>query len=96
LEFRSNHFPLQLFKFILNKQSLIALSVLPPNLYALFVSCKSLDLNAKLADIGMIPGSIWKIVNRLPFSGPLVLSNGPIRISVRREDAAQILMEVNS
>jgi len=75
---------------------LIALSTLPPQHSALFVSCKSQDLSAKLADIGMIPGSIWKIVNQVPFSGPMVLSNGPIRISIRKEDAANILMQVNS
>jgi Fe2+ transport system protein FeoA len=44
----------------------------------------------------MIPGTIWKIVNQIPFSGPLVLSNGPIRISVRKEDADFIFMEENS
>jgi Fe2+ transport system protein FeoA len=75
---------------------LVSLSILPANHQALFVSCQIPGLNAKLADLGMIPGTIWKIVNQIPFSGPLVLSNGPIRISVRKEDADFIFMEENS
>jgi Fe2+ transport system protein FeoA len=41
----------------------------------------------------MIPGSVWRLIRKIPFSGPLVLSNGNTRISVRMEDASSIFVD---
>ena len=59
----------------------------------LFKSCSLPDLNARLADMGMIPGTIWKLIQKVPFSGPFILSNGETRISVRKADAEQIFVD---
>jgi Fe2+ transport system protein FeoA len=59
----------------------------------LFKSCTLPDLNARLADMGMIPGTIWKLIQKVPFSGPLILSNGETRISVRKADAEKIFVD---
>jgi Fe2+ transport system protein FeoA len=72
---------------------LIPLITLKPEHKALFVTCSLPDLNSKLADFGMIPGSVWRLIRKIPFSGPLVLSNGNTRISVRMEDASSIFMD---
>ena len=95
MELQSNPIPLHLFKIILNKKKLITLSTLPINQFAYFVSCQASDLNARLADVGMMPGTIWKVIQKIPFAGPLVLSNGNIHISLRAEDAGKIIMQPN-
>jgi Fe2+ transport system protein FeoA len=41
----------------------------------------------------MVPGSIWEILGKIPFSGPLIVGNESIRISIRPEDADSILVE---
>ncbi len=57
------------------------------------MSCRLVNLYPKLADMGLIEGSIWKVIQKMPFHGPLVLSNGSSRISIREEDARSILMQ---
>jgi Fe2+ transport system protein FeoA len=42
----------------------------------------------------MIPGSIWKLIRKIPFSGPFILSNGNSRISIRKEDASRIFIDL--
>jgi Fe2+ transport system protein FeoA len=58
-----------------------------------FRSCTLPDLNLRLADMGMVPGSIWEMIRKIPFSGPLILGNGHTQISLREEDAARIMVE---
>jgi Fe2+ transport system protein FeoA len=41
----------------------------------------------------MIPGTTWEVMGKIPFSGPLIVGNGSIRISIRPEDAAKISVE---
>jgi len=72
---------------------LIPLTDLTPDHQALIVSCSIPLLSAKLADIGMLPGTVWKLIKVVPFAGPLILSNGNTRLSIRREDAKTILVE---
>jgi Fe2+ transport system protein FeoA len=55
-----------------------------------FVSCSQPALCSRLADLGMIPGTVWEVLGRISFSGPLIVGNGSIRISIRPEDAAKI------
>ena len=73
---------------------MIPLISLPPDRNALFISCNLPDLNSRLADVGMIPGSIWKLIRKIPFSGPFILSNGNSRISIRKEDASRIFIDL--
>jgi len=58
-----------------------------------FISCSLPSLCSRLADVGMVPGSVWEIIAKIPFSGPLILANGMIRISVREQDATRIMVE---
>jgi len=37
---------------------------------------------------------VWKLVRKIPFSGPLILSDGNARISIRQKDASTIFVEV--
>jgi Fe2+ transport system protein FeoA len=67
--------------------------MLLPDHQALFVTCNLPVLSAKLADIGMLPGTLWKLLSKTPFSGPVIIGNGQTRLSIRREDADSILME---
>lgn len=72
---------------------MIPLSDLSFDNQVLFVSCGIPTLAAKLADIGMLPGTAWKLLVKVPFSGPLVISDGNTRLSIRREDAKKIIMD---
>jgi Fe2+ transport system protein FeoA len=69
------------------------LSELPPACPAVFLSCSETSIYPKLADMGLIEGSTWQVIQKMPFSGPLVISNGSSRISIRQEDARSILMQ---
>jgi Fe2+ transport system protein FeoA len=66
---------------------------LAPENQAVFMSCKSQTLYAKLADMGLIEGSVWEVIKKMPFHGPLILGNGSCRISIREEDADLVWME---
>lgn len=66
---------------------------LAPGSQALFLSCSSQAIYPKLADMGLIEGSTWTVIQKMPFHGPLVISNGSSRISIREEDARFILMQ---
>jgi Fe2+ transport system protein FeoA len=43
--------------------------------------------------MGLIKGSTWRVIQKMPFSGPLVIGNGSSRISIRQEDAQSIMMQ---
>ena len=47
----------------------------------------------RLADVGMIPGTVWEVLGKISFSGPLIVGNGSVRISIRPEDAARISVQ---
>jgi Fe2+ transport system protein FeoA len=58
-----------------------------------FRSCSLPDLNLRLADMGMVPGSVWEMIRKIPFSGPMIVGNGQTQISLREEDAARIFVD---
>jgi Fe2+ transport system protein FeoA len=70
-----------------------ALLSIPAHKKVVFISCSLPALCSRLADVGMIPGSTWEVMGKIPFSGPLIVGNGSIRISIRPEDAAKISVE---
>ena len=43
--------------------------------------------------MGMIPGTVWEVIGKIAFSGPLIVGNGSVRISIRPEDAARISVQ---
>lgn len=55
--------------------------------------CTEPVLSARLAEVGMVPGSLWEVLRSLPFSGPLVLSDGAMQIGIRKRDARVIEIE---
>lgn len=57
------------------------------------LSCSEPVLLARLAEVGMVPGSFWNVLRLMPFSGPLVLSDGALQIGIRQKDAGRILVE---
>jgi Fe2+ transport system protein FeoA len=47
-------------------------------------------LAARLAELGLVPGSRVEVVRSIPFGGPLVLDREGFRFAIRRADAAEI------
>ena len=72
---------------------MLALSALLPHKEALFISCAKPDLAAKLTDMGMLPGTRWQLLGRMPFYGPLLIGNERARLSIRHQDSQLIWME---
>lgn len=72
------------------------LASMPLQKPVVMLHCLKSELNARLADVGMLPGTVWQMVAKIPFSGPVVISNGNMRISLREEDAREIVVESKS
>jgi len=72
---------------------LVPLSSIRPKDHLTFISCPDALLAAKLADIGMLPGSLWQVLQRAPLHGPIIMSNGQTQLCIRREDAKKLLVE---
>jgi Fe2+ transport system protein FeoA len=66
---------------------------MPTNKRVIFLSCSLPSLCSRLADVGMIPGTVWEVIGKIAFSGPLIVGNGSVRISIRPEDAARISVQ---
>jgi len=71
------------------------------NLYELHINTigKIKSLNTKnesslrLSEMGLIPGSIVRMVKRNPFGGPVQLKLNDYYIAIRKEDAQMIFVE---
>ena len=47
-------------------------------------------LAARLAELGLVPGSAVEVVRAIPLGGPIVLDREGFRFAIRRVDAATI------
>tara|TARA_A100001015_G_scaffold313385_1_gene420518 strand:- start:1202 stop:1429 length:228 start_codon:yes stop_codon:yes gene_type:complete len=53
---------------------------------------KNEEISTALSSIGFIPGTEVKVLNKLPFNGPLTCECRNTKFAIRAEDAAQVIV----
>lgn len=51
---------------------------------------------SKLFDFGLVPGTVFTVLNRAPFGGPISVFVNDTRIALRKREAKFILVNCNS
>jgi len=54
----------------------------------------SYESTARLSEMGIIPGSVVRVVKKTPFGGPMQLKLNNYYIAIRKEDAQMINITV--
>ena len=70
-----------------------SLSLLQTGSIGKIVRIKSPELEMHLMNMGVLIGDVFILSNIAPFGGPLAISINGTKISFRKRDAAQIIIE---
>ena len=53
------------------------------------------DLSLKLLELGLLPGELIRVENIAPFGDPISISISGTTLSMRKSEAATVLLEMN-
>ncbi|HYC39676.1 MAG TPA: FeoA family protein [Chitinophagaceae bacterium] len=75
---------------------IIRLSELRPGQRGIISECTSSELFLKLMEMGCIPGEAVVLEQVAPLGDPISVRVGGYHLSLRRSEAAQLLVEINN
>lgn len=51
------------------------------------------DYKKRFLDLGMLPGTVVKVVRKVPFGGPMIIQVRGYQIGIRTTEAKEIIIE---
>jgi ferrous iron transport protein A len=86
--------PHRLANFNLIMKAMLSLADLKKGQKALVKSFTNEELSSKLIDMGCMPGECIIFTKEAPFGGPMAINIAGYELSMRREEAASVMIEL--
>jgi Fe2+ transport system protein FeoA len=72
------------------------LSELKPGQLAVIVSVNQSSYGLRIMELGLVPGSFITMKSKAPMGDPIIFSVGDSKISIRKSEADNVLIAINS
>ena len=89
-----SYISLKLANFKFTMKSMLSLADLKKGQKALVKSFTNEELSSKLIDMGCMPGECIVFTKEAPFGGPMAISIAGYELSMRKEEAASVMIEL--